>query len=143
MNPQEILDFCLSNLDGTVFVESWGEKGVFYNPEGKLKRGVYTLTIKEKNGENDKASDLDRSGIFRINIGSKKQTFLDLFKCIPHRPQAGGVVDMPYDFTCLNRMIPHPVYGWMGWVCMLSPDQDGFERLKPYIQESYLFAIEK
>ena len=29
MTPWKILDYCLENLDGTVLVESWGEKGVF------------------------------------------------------------------------------------------------------------------
>ena len=44
---------CLENLEGTVLVESWGEKGIFYNPDHVLKRGVYILTVKEKDGDND------------------------------------------------------------------------------------------
>ena len=59
MEAKQILDYCLSSLDGTILVESWGEKGIFYNPGLILKRGVYVLTIKEKNGDNDKASNLD------------------------------------------------------------------------------------
>ncbi len=51
MKAEEILNYCLENLEGTVLVESWGEKGIFYNPENKLKRGIYILTIKEKDGE--------------------------------------------------------------------------------------------
>ncbi len=61
MTPDEILQYCLKNLKGTVLVESWGEKGIFYNPDGKLKRGIYILTVKEKDGENDKSSDLNRN----------------------------------------------------------------------------------
>ena len=59
MEAKQILDYCLSSLDDTILVESWGEKGIFYNPGLILKRGVYVLTIKEKDGDNDKASNLD------------------------------------------------------------------------------------
>lgn len=47
MKPEEILKYCLKNLKDTVLVDSWGEKGIFYNPNHVLKRGVYILTIKE------------------------------------------------------------------------------------------------
>ena len=72
MKPDEILAYCLKNLEGTTLVESWGEKGVFYNPNHILKRGVYVLTIKEKDGENDKSSNLNRQGIYRVNLGLKR-----------------------------------------------------------------------
>lgn len=42
----DILQYCLENFDGTVLVSSWGEKGIFYNPNRALKRGVYILTVK-------------------------------------------------------------------------------------------------
>ncbi len=32
MKLDEILRYCLENLEGSVLVESWGEKGIFYNP---------------------------------------------------------------------------------------------------------------
>ena len=48
MLADEIIDYCVQNLSGVAVVESWGERGVFYNPENKLKRGVYVLTVKEK-----------------------------------------------------------------------------------------------
>ena len=32
MKPDEILKYCLEELEGSVLVESWGEKGIFYNP---------------------------------------------------------------------------------------------------------------
>ena len=78
VKPDEILDYCLKNLEGTVLVESWGEKGVFYNPNHILKRGVYVLTIKEKDGENDKSSNLNRQGVYRVNLGLKRPTFQNL-----------------------------------------------------------------
>ena len=123
MEAKQILDYCLSSLNGTVLVESWGEKGIFYNPGLVLKRGVYVLTVKEKDGDNDKASNLDRTGIYRVNLGLRKSTFQKMYGKIPARPAAGGVVDMDCDFTALDIIIPHPVYAWMGWVSVLNPSK--------------------
>ncbi len=143
MTPDNILDYCLSQLEGTVLVESWGERGIFYNPGLVLKRGVYVLTIKEKDGDNDKSSQLNRDHVFRVNLGLRKPTFTAMFGHIPKRPPAGGIVDMPFDFAELNTIMPHPVYGWMGWVCSLNPSPETFEKLKPLIAESYTLATEK
>jgi len=143
MNPEEILDYCLQNLDGVVEAKNWGERGIFYNPNYTLKKGVYILTIKEKDGDNDKASNVSRVGVFRVNLGIRRKTFTKIFSYIPNRPAAGGVVEMDYDFTELDKIIPHSVYAWMGWVSVLNPSIQTFEKLKPLIQESYVYAQEK
>ena len=143
MTTKEILAYCLDNLKGTVMVNSWGESGIFYNPDNALKRGIYVLTVKEKDGENDKSSDLDRDGIFRVNIGVRKSTFIDLFGYVPARPPKGGIVDMPYDLTQTDKILPHPVYGWISWLCVINPSDATFEQLKPLIQEAYEYAKEK
>lgn len=143
MKPDEILKYCLENLPGTVSVSSWGERGIFYNPDGKLKRGIYTLTVKEKDGDNDRSSKLDRENIYRVNFGVRKTTFVKMFGSIPQRPSKGCIVDMNYDFSSINTLLPHPVYAWMGWVCILNPSEANFERLKPLIQEAYNYAQEK
>ncbi len=143
MKSEEILNYCLENLEGTVFVNSWGEKGVFYNPDKILKRGIYILTIKEKDGDNDKSSKLDRDGIYRVNLGVRKDTFTKMFGTVPKRPEKGGIVDMDYDFTEANKIIPHPVYAWMSWICVLNPSKETFDKLKPLIAEAYEYAKEK
>lgn len=140
---EDVLNYCIENLEGVELNKNWGEKAIFYNPQGTLKKGVYVLTIKEKDGENDKSSNINRDKVFRVNIGVRKDTFKKLFSYIPSRPPAGGVVDMNYDFTKLDAIMPHPVYAWMGWICVLSPSYETFEKLKPLIQESYTFAQEK
>jgi hypothetical protein len=143
MIPKVILEYCIENLEDTILVESWGEKGIFYNPQNVLKRGVYVLTIKEKDGTNDKGSNLNRENIFRVNLGLRKQTFKEMFGFTPKRPNAGCIVDMNYDFTILNTIIPHPVYAWMGWISVLNPSEETFEKVKPLIQEAYEFSKEK
>lgn len=94
MKIECILDYCLNSFEGAVLIDSWGEQGIFYNPDMILKRGVYIATIKSKDGENDKASNLNRENIFRINIGVGKPMFIDMFGTIPTRPAAGGIVSM-------------------------------------------------
>lgn len=143
MTADETINWCLENLDGVVLVNSWGERGIFYNPGGRLKRGVYVLTVKEKDGENDRSSCLDREGMFRVNVGVRKQTFVRLFGTVPARPHKGGVVSMDVDFTQADTIMPHPVYAWMGWVCCLNPSDKTFETLKPLIAEAHTYAAEK
>lgn len=143
MTADEILEYCLKELEGTVLVNSWGERGIFYNPYNKLKRGIYVLTVKEKDGENDQGSKLNRENIYRVNLGVRKATFQEMFGAVPKRPRKGGIVDMGYDFAAINQILPHPVYAWMGWICSLNPSQKTFEALKPYIQEAYEYAKEK
>lgn len=143
MTADEILNYCLETLEGTVLISSWGERGIFYNPGGKLKRGVYVLTVKEQDGENDKSSCLDREGVYRVNLGLRRETFRRLFGPLPQRPPKGGIVDMPCDFSNADHLLPHPVYAWMGWVCALNPSRQTFDALKPLILESYAYAKEK
>ena len=68
MTPDEVLKYCLENLEGTVLVNSWGERGGYYNPDNILKRGVYILTVKEKDGDYDKSSNLNRKNIYRMEL---------------------------------------------------------------------------
>lgn len=144
MKPIDIIEYCRIALPDVSIVNSWGETGIFYNPGNKFKRGVYVLTIKEKDGDNDRASDLNREGVYRLNFGIKRETFMELFGSIPHRPSKGGVVDMNYDFSESNTLIPHPVYGWMSWVSILNPTLECFvTKLIPLIQEAYCLAVLK
>lgn len=143
MSPDEILKYCLENLEGTVLVNSWGERGIFYNPGNMLKRGVYVLTVKEKDGEHDKSSYLSRENIYRVNLGVRKTTFITMFGSIPKRPAKGGTVDMNYDFSATNQILPHPVYAWMAWICSLNPSEKTFNELMPLIQEAYEYTKEK
>jgi len=140
---EEILHQVADTHPGLVQNTNWGEVGLFYNPENKLKKGIYLLTIKERDGANDQASSLDRENVYRLNLGITKETFLKMFNTIPARPNAGGVVNMDYDFSEIDKIMPHPVYGWMSWICVLNPSVNTFEKLKPLIEEGYQLALKK
>ncbi len=143
MTSNDISDFILSNFSEIKAVDAWGEKNFFYNPDNLLKRGVYFCTLKEKDGTNDKASELDRDNIFRINFGLSKKTFLETFHTLPKRPSKGNVIDVPYDFRTLDVLTPHPIYGWMAWVSILNPSHNSWKKIKELLDESYQIACDK
>jgi hypothetical protein len=139
----DVIDRVTAAHDGLVVAENWGERGLFYNPGERLPKGVYLLTFKEKDGPNDAASKVNRPGVYRLNLGIGKPTFVQRFGAVPARPAGGGVVDTGHDFTQLDRILPHPVYGWMAWVCVLNPSEPTFEELRPLIDEGYRLAVAK
>lgn len=143
MHADSITEYIKNTFADIHIVAAWGETSFFYNPNIKLPRGIYFATIKEKDGQNDRASNLDRDGVYRLNIGISKLTYRSIFGQQPSRPQAGGVVDTGHDFTALDQLIPHPVYGWMSWVSVLSPSAATFEASKPLLSEAYSLAVRK
>ncbi|RNC90787.1 MAG: hypothetical protein ED558_16960 [Oricola sp.] len=129
--------YLTSELDGVRPVEAWGETSYFFNPGGALARGTYLATIKQKDGPNDRASDLDRDGVWRLNIGVGKRRFQAMFGALPTRPPKGETVKGSWDFAAIDRIVPHPVYGWMGWVAVLCPSEPTFKACKPLIAEAH------
>ena len=74
MQVEDIIKEIEADFEGVIPKSSWGETSLFYNLGKLLSNGVYFCTLKEKNGDNDKASELDREGIFRLSIGIAKKT---------------------------------------------------------------------
>ncbi len=140
MTPAGIINALQVRYTGTVVTPAWGETTIFYNPGAKFKRGTYFATVKEKNGDNDRASGLDRDSVFRLNIGATRPLFEERFGAPPARPGKGGHVQGPWDFTMLDRLTPHPVYGWMSWVSILNPSQVSFAACLPLLDSAYAKA---
>ncbi len=143
MTIEEIIEVTQKAHAGLVKNTNWGELGLFYNPEGKLKKGIYLLTFKEKDGENDHSSKLNRGGLYRLNLGISKESFIKLFGRTYSRPKAGKTILNDFDFSQVNTIMPHPVYGWMSWICVINPSKKTFDLLQPLIAESYIQAMKK
>lgn len=141
MTPDDIISSVLECFNGAVEISSWGERSVFHNPGNALPRGTYFLTIKEHDGPNDRASQLDRKGVFRVNFSVNRSSYERLFGPKPARPPKGGVIDTGHNFTLLDRLGPHPTYAWMGWLSVLNPSADTFNELLPLIEESRQRAV--
>ena len=143
MKPDDIINIITKNFKGVIPKNSWGETSLFYNPGKKLPNGVYFCTIKEQDGENDKSSNLSRKDVFRVSIGLPVNIYQNMFGDKPKRPPKGGVVDTKHDFTKINTIMPHPIYAWMSWICVLSPSKNFFKEIYPLIEEAHIKAAIK
>jgi hypothetical protein len=141
--PEEIVDRLTGRFDGLAPKASWGETSLFYNPGLVLANGVYFCTIKEHDGANDRSSELDRSGVFRLALGLTAERYERRFGPRPARPPKGTVVSTGHDFTQLNVVMPHPVYAWMGWIQVLNPSEETFASMESLFVDSYDDVIRK
>ncbi|HEU0016514.1 MAG TPA: DUF6194 family protein [Longimicrobium sp.] len=108
---------------------AWGDRFFIYDPDGDLPPERHfpfaTIVIKDY-GDFDRASNLDRPGVFRLNIGLGKEAYRAHFGAPPKPAGAGGAVDTGHDFTALDVVMPHPVYAPQSWVCILNPGEATF-----------------
>ena len=137
LSADEMQAWLLDRYNDLSLVHAYGERTFFVNPNGRLPHGAYFATIKEADGPNDQASELDRDRVWRLSFGLPKSAFATLFGPPPSRPAKGGVVEGPWDFTALDHLTPHPVYGWMGWVAVLCPMQPTIERHAKLLNHAY------
>jgi hypothetical protein len=132
--------FIMDTLVDVVPQNAWGETSYFYNPGNRFPRGTYFATIKEKDGDNDRASALDGPGLWRLNFGVQRKTFVGLFGAPPARPGKGGVIEGPWNFSDCDVLTPHPIYGWMSWLAVKNPSVETFEFCKPLIVDAHMKA---
>jgi len=143
MEAEALIGALTSQLADVKPKASWGETSLFYNPKNQLPNGVYFCTIKQQDSVNDSSSSLDRAGVYRVAIGLKPQTYAALFGPKPARPAKGGIVSTGHDFTALDTLMPHPIYGWMSWAQVLAPTTETFDQILPHIVEAYACAVLK
>ena len=123
MDIDEIIG-CVSSWDGVLTLRpgpgdgspeiSWGDVFFYVAPDGKIPSGQPFATIVTKDYPDDRTSRLDRPHTFRLNIaagrdGARRVTGQDT--------EAGAAVD-PSE---ADALLPHPVYGPLGWVAVVNP----------------------
>ena len=86
----------------------------------------------------NQCSTLDRAGVYRLNIGVSPATYRARFGPEPF-PQEPA--ESCYDFTTLDTVMPHPVYGAMFWLCVLNPSDETFLDVQPLIEEAREVAL--
>ena len=62
--------------------------------------------------EHDDASDLERLGVFRLNIGVDRATFERVVDA-----------DARPDYTAIDVVLPHPVYAAQRYLAILNPSE--------------------
>src|SRR5947207_533522 len=99
MDESAIAQYILDNLPNVQTSENFGYTFFFYGDDHRMP----FATMTSSDNEYDRVSNLDRHGVFRLNIGVSKSTFHSLFGS-----QEVSVSD--YDFTAVDCFLPHPDY---------------------------------
>lgn len=129
MSVHQIEQYISSNLPNVTRMEHGGYIFYFYASEQALP----VATIALSDNEYDNISGLSREGVYRVNIGIRKDTFTALF------PDP----DEEKDYTALNRFLPHPHYAPQYYICILNPEGQQMTDTLQYIEEAYSIAKQR
>ena len=150
MNETEISQYITKTFEGVDVVVDSDNSFFFYNPDRSVppdhKLPFVTIVT---NNLYDLFSRLNRPSVFRVNISISKKTFSALFDDSSQSSNADsseseGESILAYDFSALDRLMPHPVYGRMYWVCVLNPSEEMFAtRVRPLLAEAYELAVNR
>jgi len=92
------------------------------------------VTFANSDNDYDSVSNLNREGVFRINIGVSKETFQKL---------VGESKAEPVDYTQMDLFLPHPDYARQHFVCILNPSGANVETAKNLIVEAHSIAARR
>ncbi|GAA0817701.1 DUF6194 family protein [Spirilliplanes yamanashiensis] len=130
MDAAELTAFIRDRFPGTRVLEADGDSYLLYDPDADLppeRQMPYATVV--TGDRHDTASQLDRPGFFRLNVGLTKAGYA----------QRVGAVDGPVDHTVTDVVLPHPVYAGQHWVCVVNPSHP-YEEL---LAEAHAFAARK
>jgi hypothetical protein len=138
MDETSIREYITGTFAGVDVVDAMGASFFFYDDPNHMFPFATLVT----NDEHDQASNLSRPSVFRLNVGVSKQTFQSLFSSGSAHSDQGGEKG-GYDFTALDCIMPHPVYGKMYWVCVLNPSEETFKAVQKLLAEAYDMTVRK
>lgn len=102
--------------DGTPEL-AWGDTFFYYAPDGVMPLNVQPYaTIVTKNYPGDTASALDGADRWRVNIHVDRASFIEIVGAEPRD------LTVP-DHAAPDILMPHPVYGSLGWVAVVNPGE--------------------
>lgn len=127
MSMQQIID-AVRGLDGALVVQpgpgddvpeiAWGDAFFFFAPDGRMPdRTQPYATIVTKDYPDDAASHLGAPDRWRVNVHVDRATFRDLTGEDPRD------LARPREFAAADVVNPHPVYGPLGWICVVTPGE--------------------
>lgn len=132
MNKSQVANYITETFPGVETTTNFGYTFFFYRSDHM----VPFATLIASDQEHDRISNLDRPGVFRLNIGVSRETFQSLF--------GTAKVDVKsYDFTALDVIMPHPEYAPQNFICVLSPSEATFERIRALLAEAYDIAVRR
>jgi len=119
---------------------AWGDSFMYYDPDLNIpadRRFPFaTIVVSDYEGF-DTESNLNRPGVFRLNINVGRQQFEQL---IGHPPAAQPQHQGDFDYAVLDTVLPHPAYGVQGWVSILNPAQTA-EQARSLLADAHTRAV--
>jgi hypothetical protein len=110
-DPETIVTYIQDTYPETDTVEAMNAYFFSLDPEKHWPNYATIVTT----DEHDDASDLDRPGAFRLNLGVDRETFDRIASADPDP-----------DYTAFDRLFPHPVYGQQHWISIVNPSEATF-----------------
>ncbi|MET7736148.1 DUF6194 family protein [Streptomyces sp. NPDC005402] len=88
---------------------AWGDAFFYCAPDGRVPPGAQPYgTVVTKNYPDDTASDLDPPDRWRVNVQVGRRALPEL-------------LGQRHDPATADVLLPHPVYGALGWICVVNP----------------------
>jgi uncharacterized protein DUF6194 len=132
MDELSVVSYIQGSFSGVETTSAYGYTFFFYRSERMLP----FATLIAADQPHDRYSNLDRPGVFRLNIGVSRQTFQVLF--------GTAKVDISgYDFTALDVIMPHPEYAPQNFICVLSPGTATADQARTLLAEAYEIAMRR
>ena len=133
MDDSQLVGLLLAELDGVIAMESQGDTFLIYDPHDDVpynRRFPFATVVTAD--RYDSASNLDRPGAYRLNLGLTKATY-----------RAHFAAATPVDHTAEDVLMPHPVYAPQHWICVVNPSAATVDAAMPLIKEAHGFAVRK
>lgn len=130
----------IRNLDGVLELApgpgsghpeiSWGDHFFYFAPDGRVPKNRQPYaTVVTKDYPGDAASRLDDPGRWRLNIHVGTRAAAELVG----NDRDGSGVDHSVD----DVLLPHPVYGAYGWVCVVNPAGSTLDRAVRLLRDAH------
>ncbi len=129
MNQREAEAF-VANMENVQREENFGYTFFFVGDDHRLP----FVSLADSDNDYDNVSNLNREGVFRINIGVSRETFESLFA----DANAENV-----DYKALNVFMPHPDYARQHFVCILNPSGEKEALAKKLMVEAHDLAASR
>jgi hypothetical protein len=145
MSIEEITAF-LEGLEGVLTLRpqpgdgspelSWGDTFFYYAPDGVVPTATQPFaTIVTKDYPEDRASRLDRPGVFRLNVAAGREAFVSWTGREPRE-----AADPDADPSAADTVVAHPVYGGLGWLAVVNPGPRTGEAVRELLRTAHGLA---
>ena len=134
------VDILTASEDSGAPEVAWGDSFIFYDPDRDIppdRRFPFaTIVTKDYTGW-DEFSNLDREGVFRLNVNAGRDKFTELFG---YPPAAHAEHETDFDYAAIDTLLPHPTYGKQAWVSVLNPGPRTSDQARTLITEAHARA---